>query len=41
MIAETNKKSYFELDHLTTHTLIAGSTGGGKTVSAESLLKRH
>ena len=39
MIAETNKKAYFDLDALTTHTLIAGSTGGGKTVSAEVLIE--
>ncbi|MBI2541861.1 ATP-binding protein [Candidatus Woesearchaeota archaeon] len=39
MIAETNKKAYFDLDQLQTHTLVAGSTGGGKTVSAEVLVE--
>lgn len=39
MIAETNRKAYFDLDQLTTHTLVAGSTGGGKTVSAEVLVE--
>lgn len=39
MIAETNKKAYFDLEQLTTHTLVAGSTGGGKTVSAEVLVE--
>ncbi len=38
-IAETNKKAYFDLDQLTTHTLVAGSTGGGKTVSVEVLVE--
>ncbi len=39
MIAESKKKAYFDLEALTTHTLIAGSTGGGKTVSAEVLVE--
>ena len=39
MVAETTKKTYFDLDQLTIHTLIAGSTGGGKTVSAEVLVE--
>ncbi len=38
-IAETNRDVYFELDQLMTHTLIAGSTGGGKTVAAEVLVE--
>lgn len=38
-IAETDKNTYFDLDQLTMHTLIAGSTGGGKTVSAEVLVE--
>ncbi|MBN2454498.1 DUF87 domain-containing protein [Candidatus Woesearchaeota archaeon] len=38
-IAETNKKAYFDIDQLQSHTLIAGSTGGGKTVSAEVLVE--
>ncbi|MEK6946659.1 MAG: DUF87 domain-containing protein [Nanoarchaeota archaeon] len=39
MIPETNKKTYFDIDQLQTHTLVAGSTGGGKTVSAEVLVE--
>ncbi|MDD5086407.1 MAG: DUF87 domain-containing protein, partial [Candidatus Nanoarchaeia archaeon] len=38
-IAETNVKAYFDLDQLSIHALIAGSTGGGKTVSAEVLVE--
>jgi hypothetical protein len=39
LVAETNKKTYFELEQFTTHCLIAGSTGGGKTVSAEVIVE--
>lgn len=39
MIAETNKTAYFDIDQLASHTIIAGSTGGGKTVSAEVLIE--
>lgn len=39
MIAETTKKTYFDLDQLTIHTLVAGSTGGGKTVSAQGVVE--
>ena len=38
-IADTNIKAYFDLDQLASHTLIAGSTGGGKTVSAKVLIE--
>jgi len=38
-IADTTKKTYFDLDQLTTHTLVAGSTGGGKTVSCEVMIE--
>jgi hypothetical protein len=38
-IAETTKTAYFDIDQLQQHTLIAGSTGGGKTVSAEVLIE--
>ncbi|MFH1850684.1 MAG: helicase HerA-like domain-containing protein [archaeon] len=38
-IAETEKKAYFDIDQLTMHTLVAGSTGGGKTVSTEVLVE--
>ncbi len=39
MIAETTKTAYFDIDQLASHTIIAGSTGGGKTVSAEVLIE--
>ncbi len=39
MIAETNKKTYFDLEQLTIHTLVAGSTGGGKTVAAQGIIE--
>ena len=38
-VAETKVKTYFDPDQLTMHTLIAGSTGGGKTVSAEVMIE--
>lgn len=38
-IAETEIRTHFDIDMFTTHTLIAGSTGGGKTVSAEVLIE--
>ncbi len=38
-IAETTKNAYFDIDQLISHTVIAGSTGGGKTVSAEVLIE--
>jgi len=37
--AETPRDMYYEIDQLKTHTLIAGSTGGGKTVSAEVIIE--
>ena len=39
IIAESKRKAYFDLEQLTTHTLVAGSTGGGKTVSAEVMVE--
>jgi hypothetical protein len=38
-IAETEHKTYIELEKLTTHTIVAGSTGGGKTVAAQDLVE--
>jgi len=42
-IAETNRKTYFNMNELRTHVLTAGATGSGKSVSAmifvEELLK--
>jgi hypothetical protein len=34
-IAETNIKAFFDIDQLRNHTLIAGATGTGKTVTAQ------
>ncbi len=39
LIAETTKRTYFDLDVMQTHTLVAGSTGGGKTVAAQSIIE--
>jgi hypothetical protein len=43
-IAETNTKATFDMNDLTTHVLIAGATGGGKSVTgnifAEELLDK-
>ena len=38
-LAETTTKAYWDLEAFTIHTLIAGSTGGGKTVSAEVIVE--
>ncbi|RJQ18116.1 DUF853 family protein [Candidatus Woesearchaeota archaeon] len=34
-IAETKRKTYFDMDNLKTHTIIAGSTGSGKSFTAQ------
>lgn len=34
-VAETSAKAFFEIDKLTTHMLVAGATGSGKTVAAQ------
>ena len=34
-VAESNHEAYFDIDELTKHAIIAGSTGGGKTVTAQ------
>jgi len=36
-VAETNKKVYFDIDVFQVHTLVAGSTGAGKSVTAKVL----
>lgn len=36
-VTETHYKSYFQLDKLTTHAIIAGATGSGKTVAAQGI----
>jgi hypothetical protein len=38
-IAETNEKTYFDLDKFQIHTLLAGASGSGKTVAAEVLVE--
>jgi hypothetical protein len=38
-IAETNKKTYFDMDKLTVHSIVAGSTGGGKSISAQDIVE--
>ena len=38
-IAETHNKSYFDLDLFQVHTLVAGSSGSGKSVVAQDLVE--
>src|SRR3989344_3978969 len=38
-IAETNRPSYFELERLTTHAIVAGATGMGKSISAQVIIE--
>jgi len=38
-IAETNNKAYFEVDNFKTHTIVAGSTGSGKSFAAQGLVE--
>ena len=38
-IAETDRMTYFNLENFKTHTIVAGSTGGGKTVSAQVIIE--
>ena len=38
-IAETEHKTYLDLDKLMMHTIVAGSTGGGKTVAAQDIVE--
>ncbi|HII30085.1 TPA: DUF87 domain-containing protein, partial [Candidatus Woesearchaeota archaeon] len=38
-IAETGVRTFVNLDSLTTHTLVAGSTGGGKSVAAQVVVE--
>ncbi|MBR9699881.1 DUF87 domain-containing protein [Candidatus Woesearchaeota archaeon] len=39
MIAETNKRAYFDMDILTVHSIVAGSTGGGKSIAAQDIVE--
>ncbi|RMD66634.1 DUF87 domain-containing protein, partial [Candidatus Pacearchaeota archaeon] len=38
-IAERNVPAYLNLDDLTTHAIIAGATGGGKSISAQVIIE--
>ena len=38
-IAETTKRAYFDMDRLTVHSIVAGSTGGGKSISAQDIIE--
>ena len=38
-IAETTKNAFIDIDRLTTHCIVAGSTGGGKTVAAQDIIE--
>jgi hypothetical protein len=38
-IAETNNKTYFDLDQFQVHTLVAGASGSGKTIAAQDLVE--
>ncbi len=38
-IAETDHTTYFNLENFKTHTIVAGSTGGGKSVSAQVIVE--
>ena len=38
-IAETTNDTYFDMDLLTVHSIVAGSTGGGKSISAQVIIE--
>ncbi|MEM4347914.1 MAG: DUF87 domain-containing protein [Candidatus Altiarchaeota archaeon] len=38
-LAETAMRAFFDIDKLTTHVLIAGATGSGKTIAAQVLVE--
>ncbi len=38
-IAETSRRAFFDMDRLTVHTIVAGSTGGGKSISAQDIIE--
>ena len=38
-IAETGMRAFFDLNKLQTHTIVAGATGGGKTMAAQVLVE--
>ncbi|MCK5063504.1 MAG: DUF87 domain-containing protein, partial [Candidatus Aenigmarchaeota archaeon] len=38
-LAETDIRAFLDLDTLQTHTVVAGATGGGKTVAAQAIVE--
>lgn len=38
-IAESNHPAYYEIDKLTTHAIVAGATGMGKSISAQVMIE--
>ena len=38
-IAETDHKTYFNLENFKVHTIVAGSTGGGKSFAAQGIIE--
>mgnify|MGYP006282712183 CR=1 FL=1 len=38
-VAETHIRTFLEIDKMQTHTIVAGSTGGGKSVAAQVLVE--
>ncbi|NOQ37964.1 DUF87 domain-containing protein, partial [archaeon] len=38
-LAETDMRAFIDLDTLQTHTVVAGATGGGKTVAAQAIVE--
>jgi len=38
-VAETNIPAYLDMDAFTTHAVVAGATGGGKSISAQVLIE--
>ncbi len=39
VVAETNKRAFIDIDKLTMHTIVAGATGGGKTIAAQDIVE--
>ncbi|MFC1705089.1 ATP-binding protein, partial [Nanoarchaeota archaeon] len=39
LIAETKHKFYMDMDRLTVHSIVAGSTGGGKSIAAQDIIE--
>jgi len=38
-IAETNIRTYFDIDQFQVHTIVAGTTGSGKTIAAQDIIE--